>query len=61
MSRTVLLNRVKKLEATGRLFLEEATAIRKELERGGSSSPEKGNKTADVKARVLAKRRKNIS
>ena len=56
-----MLNRVKKLEATANLLLESATAIRKELEGGASSSPEKGNKAADVKARVLAKRRKNIS
>ncbi|WP_300434040.1 hypothetical protein [Christiangramia sp.] len=61
MNKPVLLKRVKRLEATGKLFLEEATAIRKELEGGASSSPEKGLNKADAAAKVLANRRKAIN
>jgi len=62
MNRPILIKRVKRLEATGRLFLEEATAIRKELEDGGAfaNSPDKGIKTNNAIAAVLSKRRKSL-
>lgn len=56
-----LLNRVKALEASARLQLENATAIREELEGRSSGSPSRGNKAQDAAAKVLANRRKQIA
>jgi len=62
MNIQVLLKRVKRLEATGRLFLDEATALRSEIEGSGvpSISPAKGIKTNNAIAAVLSKRRKSL-
>lgn len=60
MSAATVLKRVEKLEAFAQLALEEATAIRKELESGISSSPARGkNKTAAYT--VLNNRRRKLN
>lgn len=60
MSSQQILNRIKKLEAFAQLALEEATAIRKELGGGTSSSPAKGKAQAAAHY-CLMNRRKKLS
>lgn len=60
MSNPQILKKVEKLEAFAQAALNEATAIRKELEGGASSSPKRG-KAKDAAMAVLKNRRSKIS
>ncbi len=55
-----LLKKVEKLEAFAQMALDEATAIRKELQGGACNSSRKG-KTKDAVHKVLANRRKHVN
>lgn len=59
MSKTIL-HRIKRLEASASLLLEEATAIRADLEGGASRSP-KGKANSKVIANILTNRRKTAT
>ncbi|HET8885589.1 MAG TPA: hypothetical protein VFM70_04460 [Salinimicrobium sp.] len=62
MNRTIL-NKVERLEAFARAALDEATAIRKELGGGTSSSPKRGMREKEKAAalNVVKNRKKLIS
>lgn len=61
LNKKSIIKRLKAIEATAQMLLDEATAIRKELEGGASSSPEKGKRKAKAVATVLAKRRSQLN
>jgi len=60
MTNPQILKKVQKLEAFAQMALEEATAIRKELEGGTSNSPARDNKKAAIH-KVLANRNKFLN